>query len=222
MDLANLSPETVFFVIIAFAVLTIGGAGAGVAFMVTRLDRAAQGASNGPGMPAPAAAAPALSVAEKGRRVRINVIGFIALLTAVAVVASLLIEPATRGIGWIALGIFVAVALGGGALMVVAARLPHDDERSAPVAAPRKPYLMVFFGLAVITLIEIGVTFLPVIPHAPILAALSIGKIVLVAMYYMHLKTDSPYFTYTILVPVPFVVMILAAVLVTEIVFGFQ
>lgn len=80
-------------------------------------------------------------------------------------------------------------------------------------ARRRRLYRNVFLGLAALTLLEIGVSFLP-IPTAPFLAALAVGKIVLVAMFYMHLKTDSRWFMYAILIPIPFVVLILVALVV--------
>ena len=47
----------------------------------------------------------------------------------------------------------------------------------------------------------------------PLLAFLMTAKVLLVAMYYMHLKNDRPVFTYIVLVPVPFVVLIVTALL---------
>lgn len=76
----------------------------------------------------------------------------------------------------------------------------------------RPNYLLVFLALAVLTVAEVGVTMLP-IPQIPILAALAAAKIVLVAMFYMHLRTDSRWFTYIFLVPIPFVVMIFVSLL---------
>ena len=76
----------------------------------------------------------------------------------------------------------------------------------------RPNYLLVFLALAVLTVAEVGVTMLP-IPQIPILAALAAAKVVLVAMFYMHLRTDSRWFTYIFLVPIPFVVMIVVSLL---------
>jgi caa(3)-type oxidase subunit IV len=80
--------------------------------------------------------------------------------------------------------------------------------------AHKKPnYFYVFLGLAVLTLAEVGVTYLP-IPQVPVLVALAAAKVVLVAMFYMHLKTDSRWYTYIFLIPIPFVLMIGAALVV--------
>jgi cytochrome c oxidase subunit 4 len=77
----------------------------------------------------------------------------------------------------------------------------------------RPSYLLVFLGLGLLTLAEVGVTYLPII-KLPILLALASTKVVLVAMFYMHLKTDNKWYSYLFLVPVPFVILIVAALLV--------
>ncbi len=87
------------------------------------------------------------------------------------------------------------------------------EGRHSSHSGNRRSYLLVFLGLAVLTLAEVGVTFLP-IPQVPVLAALMTAKVLLVAMFYMHLKMDSRWYTYLFLIPIPFVVMIVAALLV--------
>ena len=71
---------------------------------------------------------------------------------------------------------------------------PHTDERAHPTAAT---YLRVFGILFVVTLIEIGVFYVPAFKPvlAPLLLSLSALKFALVVMYYMHLKQDSKFFT---------------------------
>ena len=86
----------------------------------------------------------------------------------------------------------------------------HENESHA-----RPNYFGVFIGLGVLTLLEVGVTFLP-IPQVPILVAMMIAKVALVAMYYMHLKYDSKWFTVIILTPAPFVALIVVALLVAS------
>jgi caa(3)-type oxidase subunit IV len=88
----------------------------------------------------------------------------------------------------------------------------HSDETNAhPHARPN--YLLVFIGLALLTAIEVGITYLG-IPRA-ILAASLLGfmvfKVILVALFYMHLRVDSKWFAYVFLIPLPFVVLILSA-----------
>ena len=55
-------------------------------------------------------------------------------------------------------------------------------------------YLGVFVALAILTVVEVGVTYLPV-PRVPILIPLALIKASLVALFYMHLKYDKPAFT---------------------------
>lgn len=90
--------------------------------------------------------------------------------------------------------------------------MEQTEEKRTVTAHKRPNYLLIFAVLAALTLAEVGVTFLP-IPQVPILLGLAAAKIVLVAMFYMHLKTDSRWYTYLFLVPIPFVVMILIAII---------
>jgi cytochrome c oxidase subunit 4 len=75
----------------------------------------------------------------------------------------------------------------------------------------KKPnYLLIFGVLAIITLIEVTVA-----ANTPlVLVVLSLAKIVLVAMYYMHLKFETGWFTAIFLIPIPFVLMITVALIV--------
>jgi len=88
----------------------------------------------------------------------------------------------------------------------------HPEE-SAPAAHHRPNYLLVFVGLFVLTMIEVGITYLPIprgIVTASLLAFMTF-KVLLVALFYMHLRFDSKYFAYLFLIPLPFVVLILGA-----------
>ncbi|NPV68842.1 MAG: cytochrome C oxidase subunit IV family protein [Anaerolineae bacterium] len=78
-------------------------------------------------------------------------------------------------------------------------------------AEHKKPkYLLVFFALAAITLVEVTVaTRMPAV-----LVALSLSKVVLVALYYMHLKFSSGLFSAIFAIPLPFVLLILVALVV--------
>src|SRR5512140_494292 len=55
-------------------------------------------------------------------------------------------------------------------------------------------YVVVFIILAVLTGIEITVTQIAGLPRAPILIPLSIIKASLVALFYMHLRSDKRLF----------------------------
>ncbi len=67
-------------------------------------------------------------------------------------------------------------------------------ESPATPAASRKPnYVGVFVVLGALTLVEVGVTYLP-LPRVPILVPLALLKAALVALFYMHLKYDRRIF----------------------------
>jgi|GEM_PF-1671281 len=73
----------------------------------------------------------------------------------------------------------------------------------------REPnYLTVFGALALITLIEVTVVANLPVARVPLLLGLSAAKVLLVAMYYMHLKFQSGWFTAIFLLPIPFVVLV--------------
>jgi cytochrome c oxidase subunit IV len=69
-----------------------------------------------------------------------------------------------------------------------------------PMNSPESPdekqpnYLWIFITLAVITAIEVGITFLPV-RRIFFLIPLAVIKAALVVMYFMHLKFDKRVFT---------------------------
>ncbi|MBV7337914.1 cytochrome C oxidase subunit IV family protein [Chloroflexi bacterium TSY] len=58
----------------------------------------------------------------------------------------------------------------------------------------KRPYLWVFLWLAVLTIIEVLVTYLGLSQMAliTVLGLLAISKALLVALYYMHLRYDNP------------------------------
>jgi len=68
-------------------------------------------------------------------------------------------------------------------------------EHPHPTAAT---YLRIAAILTIITVVEVGVFYVPAFHPvmAPILLTLSAVKFVLVVMFYMHLKMDRPFFTF--------------------------
>jgi cytochrome c oxidase subunit 4 len=65
-------------------------------------------------------------------------------------------------------------------------------------------YMAIFWYLAVLTVVEIGVIFLP-IPHiviAVLLVSLASAKAAMVALYFMHLKLETKTLGYIALTPV--------------------
>lgn len=62
-------------------------------------------------------------------------------------------------------------------------------------------YLLVFASLAVLTAIEVAITYVPQIPQAPVLLTLSVLKALLVILYFMHLRFDSRWFAFVFFIP---------------------
>jgi cytochrome c oxidase subunit 4 len=64
-------------------------------------------------------------------------------------------------------------------------------------SAKRPNYLFIFIALAVLTLIETLVSYVQQEAiKFPTLVVLSVVKVVLVLLYFMHLKSDSKIYTY--------------------------
>lgn len=71
---------------------------------------------------------------------------------------------------------------------------PHPVEHPHPTAGT---YIRVAVILTVLTVLEIGVFYVPEFHPvlAPVLLSLSALKFAIVVMFYMHLKMDSKFFT---------------------------
>jgi len=77
-------------------------------------------------------------------------------------------------------------------------------------------YHLVFIALAVLTAVEVGVSYLAPQVKVPLLVILSGTKAVLVALYFMHLKSDSRVFAWPLvlgLVVIVPIVLILSTVM---------
>ena len=74
-------------------------------------------------------------------------------------------------------------------------------EQQPVVKHRHPPYLLVFLALAVLTAVEVGVTYFPAIPQVPVLLGLSLVKALLVILYFMHLKFESRWFAFIFFVP---------------------
>jgi caa(3)-type oxidase subunit IV len=72
----------------------------------------------------------------------------------------------------------------------------------------RRPnYLLVFLALAIITAIEVlFVTLFPSLPRTAFLLTMSFAKVMLVILYFMHLKTDNRW--YALIFCLPFLLVI--------------
>ena len=69
-----------------------------------------------------------------------------------------------------------------------------EAQLEKPQVAPSRPYLAVFIALAVLTVLELGVTYFD-LPRIPLLVPLAVIKASLVTMFYMHLKYDHKVFS---------------------------
>lgn len=71
----------------------------------------------------------------------------------------------------------------------------HEPTHAHPTVGT---YLRVFGVLVIVTIIEVGVFYVPAFQGAlvPMLLTLSGFKFLLVVMFYMHLKTDSRFFSF--------------------------
>lgn len=80
-------------------------------------------------------------------------------------------------------------------------------------------YILIFVWLIIITAAEVGVGYIPaaIIPNLvtfPVLMIMALAKILLVVLYFMHLRYDSKWFTMFMLVAMPLsILFILALVL---------
>jgi caa(3)-type oxidase subunit IV len=71
---------------------------------------------------------------------------------------------------------------------------------------------LVFLVLGGVTLIEVLLSQLAGIPRVPVLLTLSLFKALLVVLYYMHLRYDSPWFALVFGVPFLLVITLMLVV----------
>lgn len=90
----------------------------------------------------------------------------------------------------------------------------HDQEH-----ASIKTYVLIGVVLTIITAAEVAVFYIPALDSilAPLLIVMSLGKFLLVVMFYMHLKFDSKLFTTVFVLP-----LILAVAVVVSLILLFQ
>jgi caa(3)-type oxidase subunit IV len=69
-----------------------------------------------------------------------------------------------------------------------------------------RTYLMVFAALAILTLIEVGVSYLTGGLKVSLLITMSAVKALLVILFFMHLKYDSRWFAFVFFAPLVLVV----------------
>lgn len=90
-------------------------------------------------------------------------------------------------------------------------------EAAAPATKPHvKPnYMFIWFVLFVLTVVEVGLTFIGLSKRFTIFALLllAVWKAVLVALYYMHLRFEPTRLRLFVLAPLPLAVILVVAVL---------
>jgi cytochrome c oxidase subunit 4 len=84
-----------------------------------------------------------------------------------------------------------------------------------PVHPTADVYLRVGAVLVILTVLEVGVFYVPAFHPVlvPVLLVLSAAKFTLVAMFYMHLKADSKFFTFLFGVPLLLATVVMVALL---------
>jgi cytochrome c oxidase subunit 4 len=90
--------------------------------------------------------------------------------------------------------------------------MPQAGEHARPTVGT---YLRVAAILVILTVLEVGVFYVPAfdVILVPTLLALSAVKFALVVLFYMHLKTDSPLFSFLFGGPLLLAVAILVALI---------
>ena len=88
----------------------------------------------------------------------------------------------------------------------------HPKEQAHPTA---ETYLRVAAALVVLTVLEVGVFYVPAFHPVlvPTLLVLSALKFSLVVLFYMHLKMDSPFFSFLFGAPLLLATGLLVALL---------
>ena len=93
----------------------------------------------------------------------------------------------------------------------------HADEvEHAEHAHPGwKFYTFIGVILTIITAVEVAIFYIPALKGVlvPSLLILSLGKFVLVVMYYMHLKMDSRVFSFVFVAPLILAVMLVISLI---------
>ncbi|CAN5881540.1 hypothetical protein BH23GEM9_BH23GEM9_26240 [soil metagenome] len=93
--------------------------------------------------------------------------------------------------------------------------MQHAAADVAAAAHPKPNYMGVFVGLAVLTVIEVGVAFVGLSKTLTILVLilLALWKALLVALYYMHLRYEPARLRWLVLSPLPLAILLVIAVL---------
>jgi cytochrome c oxidase subunit IV len=69
-----------------------------------------------------------------------------------------------------------------------------------------RTYLLVFAGLVILTLAEVGVAYIEGGIKAPLLLGMAAVKALMVILFFMHLKYDSRWFAFIFFAPMALVI----------------
>jgi cytochrome c oxidase subunit 4 len=91
----------------------------------------------------------------------------------------------------------------------------HEGTAPSPTPHVKPNYMLVFLVLGVLTVVEVGLTFIGLSKRLTIFALLllAVWKAVLVALYYMHLRFEPTRLRLFVLAPLPLAVILVVAVL---------
>ncbi|MGC8780658.1 MAG: cytochrome C oxidase subunit IV family protein [Anaerolineae bacterium] len=88
--------------------------------------------------------------------------------------------------------------------------MKHVDPNKEALQPHRYPgsrtYLLVFVGLAILTLIEVAVSYIHSPVKTPLLILLSAMKALLVILFFMHLRYDSRWYAFIFFAPLVLVI----------------
>jgi cytochrome c oxidase subunit 4 len=93
--------------------------------------------------------------------------------------------------------------------------MPADASLEHGAAHPQPKYMFIFYVLAVLTMVEVGVAYvgLPQRLLVITLVFLALWKAGLVAMYYMHLRFEPRNLLFMVIAPLPLALILVFAVL---------
>jgi caa(3)-type oxidase subunit IV len=85
-----------------------------------------------------------------------------------------------------------------------------NEEPQKNKSSRRPNYLFVFLALAVITGVEVlFVSLFPSVPRAAFLLTMSLAKVLLVVLFFMHLKSDNRWYALIFILPFFLVIPVL-------------
>ena len=96
---------------------------------------------------------------------------------------------------------------------------PASAQAAAPGAthgqAGPRTYLVIAAFLLLLTVMEVAVFYIPALARVlvPVLIFLALAKFALVAMFYMHLRFDHPWFSYLFVAPLVVAVLLVISLL---------